>query len=53
VGELYQAFANGEEVPGGLTDFNKAALRHMMLEASLQSSKTGKRQCYVSRYALD
>ncbi|KAL3486202.1 hypothetical protein BJX62DRAFT_242193 [Aspergillus germanicus] len=35
VGELYQAFANGEEVPGVLTDFDGTALRHRMLEACL------------------
>jgi predicted dehydrogenase len=53
VGEIYQAFAHGEEVPGVLTDFDGAALRHRMLEACLRSSQIGKRQRYVSRYRID
>lgn len=47
VGELYQAFVDGEKVPGMLTDFDGAALRHRMLEACLASSKTG----IVQRYS--
>ncbi|KAL2831606.1 hypothetical protein BJY01DRAFT_254227 [Aspergillus pseudoustus] len=47
VGELYEAFANGEKVPGTLTDFDGAALRHRMLEACLRSSQTGTRQSYI------
>ncbi|CEJ62740.1 hypothetical protein PMG11_11231 [Penicillium brasilianum] len=46
VGELYQAFVDGEKVPGILTDFDGAALRHRMLEACLTSSKTGILQRY-------
>ncbi|KAL2850405.1 hypothetical protein BJX68DRAFT_266616 [Aspergillus pseudodeflectus] len=47
VGELYQAFAEGEKAPGTLTNFDGAALRHRMLEACLTSSKTGMRQSYI------
>ncbi|KAL2807905.1 hypothetical protein BJX63DRAFT_410937 [Aspergillus granulosus] len=48
VGELYQAFVDGEKVMGILTDFDGAALRHRMLEACLKSSKTGTRQRYIA-----
>ncbi|KAL5366105.1 hypothetical protein BJX96DRAFT_180429 [Aspergillus floccosus] len=47
VGELYQAFVEGEKVPGTLTNLDRAALRHRMLEACLKSSETGKRQRYI------
>ncbi|CRG84848.1 Galactose/lactose metabolism regulatory protein GAL80 [Talaromyces islandicus] len=47
VGELYQALADGEKVPGVLTDFDGAALRHSMLEACAKSSRDGTRESYI------
>lgn len=47
VGELYLALADGENVPGVLTDFDQAALRHRMLEACVKSARDGTREEYA------
>ena len=47
VGELYQAIADAEKVPGILTDFDQAALRHSMLEACVKSARDGTREKYA------
>ncbi|PCG97462.1 Hypothetical protein PENO1_063240 [Penicillium occitanis (nom. inval.)] len=47
VGELYLALADGENVPGILTDFDQAALRHSMLEACVKSARDGTREKYT------
>ena len=46
VGELYDAFANGEKVKGCLVDFEGAALRHRMLDACFKSARDGTRETY-------
>jgi predicted dehydrogenase len=47
VGELYQALADEEKVPGILTDFERAALRHSMLDACAKSAQDGTRESYL------
>jgi predicted dehydrogenase len=46
IGEIYEAFANGEKVKGSLVDFEGAALRHRMLEACYKSARDGTRETY-------
>jgi len=46
VGEVYDAFANGEKVKGSLVDFEGGALRHRMLDACFRSTRNGTRETY-------
>lgn len=47
VDHLYQAFTEGEKVPGSLVDFEGAARRHRLVEACAESSKDGMRRSYM------
>jgi predicted dehydrogenase len=46
IGEIYDAFVNGEKASGCLVDFEGAALRHRMLEACFKSARNGTRETY-------
>lgn len=46
VGEVYEAFVDGEKEKGSLVDFEGAALKHRTLEACFKSSRDRTRETY-------
>lgn len=47
VGDLYQAIAAGDHIPGSIVDFDGAALRQRMLEACWKSDEQGTQESYL------